>query len=171
MTQKEMEKENSEKAVLTQIQNQAIIVSSQCEVKSQLQAQSQDRVPYQVQDSQGQVATQAQLASQNNVPSQVTVASQDQSQTPARLASQTNVSSQENVTTPARSVSSQPTVPTLSQISSQRSVSSSQGAVLSQKRKGNDIIADMPPLTAVIKADQQSTSSENSQDVRQKSNE
>ena len=178
MSQKEMRKENSEKAVLTQIQNQAIIVSSQGEVKSQLQAGSQDRVPSQVQDSQpvlqlcrscvtsqGQVLTQAQLASQNNVSSQGTVASQGRSQTEAQLASQDSVATQ------ARSVSSQPIVPTLSQKSSQRGVSSSQDAASSQKRKRSEIIADMPSLAAVIEAGQQSTSSEDSQNTRQKTNE
>ena len=78
MSQKETKKENLEKTVLTEIQNQTIIVTSQGEVKSQLQAQSQDPVPSQVQDSQpvlqpcrscvasqDQVLTQAQLASQN----------------------------------------------------------------------------------------------------------
>ena len=135
MFQKENQKENSQKAVLTQIQNQAIIVSSQEEVKSQLQAESQQRVPSQVCDSQagscvasqGQVLTQAQLESQKNVSSQATVASQGQTQ--SQLASQQNVSSQDSVATQAQSVSSQPIVPPMSQLSSQRSVSSSQGAV------------------------------------------
>ena len=78
MSQKESQKENSQKAVLTQIQNQAIIVASQGEVKSQLQTQSQDRVPSQDRGSQasscvasqGQVLTQTQLATQNGVSSQ-----------------------------------------------------------------------------------------------------
>ena len=86
MSQKESQKENSQKAVLTQIQNQAIIVSSQGEVKSQLQAKSQDRVPTQDRGSQasscvasqGQVLTQAQLATQNGVSSQDRVSSQVQ---------------------------------------------------------------------------------------------
>ena len=175
MSQKENQKENLQKAVLTQIQNQPIIVSSQGEVKSQLQAESQDRVPSQVRNSQasscvasqGQVLTQAQLASQNNMTSQATVASQGQAQSQAQLASQYNVSSQDSVATQAQSVSSQPIAPT----SSQRSVSSSQGAVSSQKRKRDDIIADMPCLAAVIEAGQQTTSSEDSQDVQQKTNE
>ena len=196
MSQKENQKENLQKAVLTQIQNQPIIVSSQGEVKSQLQAESQDRVPSQVRNSQasscvasqGQVLTQAQLASQTNVTSQATVASQGQAQSQAQLASQYNVSSQDSVATQCvcsstqcvcnsmrlqlnafatRCVSSQPIAPT----SSQRSVSSSQGAVSSQKRKRDDIIADMPCLAAVIEAGQQTTSSEDSQDVQQKTNE
>ena len=132
MSQKIMEKENSQKTVLTQIQNQAIIVSSQGEVKSQLQAESQDRVPSQVQDSQasccvasqGQVLTQAQLASQNGVSSQATVASQGDAQIQAQLASQPNVSSQGGIGTQFENVSSQPTVPTRSQLSSQNAVSS-----------------------------------------------
>ena len=132
MSQKEMEKENSPKTVLTEIQNQTIIVSSQGEVKSQLQAASQDRVPSQVQ-------TEAQLASQDSVLTQ------------------------------ARSVSSQPIVPPPSQKSSQRSVSSSQDAASSQKGERSDIIADMPSLVTV--PGQQSTSSEDSQDARQKTNE
>ena len=112
-----------------------IVVSSQGE--SQLQTQFQDRVSSQVQESQanscvafqGQVLTQTQLTSQNNVSSQSTVASQGQAQTEAQMASQHNVSSQDRVETQAQNVFSQPIVPTLSQISSQRSVSSSQGAV------------------------------------------
>ena len=62
MSQKESQKENSQKAVVTQIQNRAIIVSSQGEVKSQLQAQSSS----QVQDSQANscVASQGQVLSQ-----------------------------------------------------------------------------------------------------------
>ena len=127
-----MEKENSQKAVLTQIQNQAIIVSSQGEVKSQLQAESQDRAPPQdcgsqagsCVASQGQVLTQAQLASQNGVSSQATVASHGRSQTEAQLASQPNVSSQDRVGTQAENVSSQPSNPTRSQSSSQNAVSS-----------------------------------------------
>ena len=84
MSQKESQKENSQKAVLTQIQNQAIIVASQGEVKSQLQTQSQDRVPSQDRGSQasscvasqGQVLTQTQLQaeSQDRARSQVQVA-------------------------------------------------------------------------------------------------
>ena len=108
MSQKEMKKENSQKAVLAQIQNQAIIVTSQGEVKSQLQAESQDRVPSQVQDSQASSC----------------VASQGQVLTQAQLASQPNVSSQDRVGTQAENVSSQPTVPTRSQSSSQSAVSS-----------------------------------------------
>ena len=183
MSQKETKKENFENPVIqisdSVIENQTIIVTSQGEVKSQLQAQSQDPVPSQVQDSQAvlqlcrscvasqdQVLTQAQLASQNNVSSQGTVASQGRSQTEAQLASQNSVATQ------ARSVSSQPIVPTLSQKSSQRSGLSSQDGVSSQKRKRSDIIADMPSLTAIIEAGQQSTSSEDSQtDARQKTNE
>jgi len=174
MSQKENQKENSQKAVLKQIQNQAIIVSPQGDVKSQLQAESKDRVPSQVRDSQasscvasqGQVLTQAQLASQNNVSSQAT-ASQGQAQSQAQLTSQHNASSQDSVATQAQSVSSQPIAPT----PSQRSVPSSQGAVQSQKRKRDDIIADMPCLAAIIEADQQATSSGDSQDVQQKTNE
>ena len=124
----QIEKENSQKAVLTQIQNQAIIVTSQGEVKSQLQAESQDRAPSQAGSccvaSQGQVLTQAQLASQNGVSSQATVASQGRSQTEAQLTSQPNVSSQDRVGTQAENVFSQPTVPTRSQSSSQSAVSS-----------------------------------------------
>ena len=168
MSQKENQKENSEKAVLTQIQNRAIIISPQGEVKSQLEVTIEDRVSSQVRDSQasscaashGPVLTQAQLASQHSVSSQATVASQAQ---PRTQASQ-HVSSQDSVKTQAQSVSSQPTVPTLSQ-------KSSQGAVSSQKRKRDDIIADMPCLAAVIEAGQQTTSSEDSQDVQQKTNE
>ena len=101
------QKENSQKVVLTQIQNQAIIVSSQGEVKSQCQAQSQDGVPSQVRDSrvsrcvasQSQALSQPQLASQNNVSSQSTVASQGHTQTQSQLASQQNDSSQDNVVT------------------------------------------------------------------------
>ena len=116
MSQKEIQKENSQKSVLTQIQNQ---VSSQGEFKSH--AQSQDEVPSQAGDSQAIcfVASQAQLESQT-VSSQATVASQGQTQ--SQLASQQNVSTQ------AQSISSQPIVPPMSQLSSQRSVSSSQGA-------------------------------------------
>ena len=64
MCQKESQKDNSQKAVLTQIQNQvseAIIVSSQGEVKSQIQAASQDSQASSYVASQGQV--QLQLAS------------------------------------------------------------------------------------------------------------
>ena len=162
------------KAVVTQIQNRAIMVPSQGEMKSQLQAPSHDQVSSQVQDSQanscvasqGQVLTQAQLASQNNVSSQAT-ASQGQAQSQAQLTSQHNASSQDSVATQAQSVSSQPIAPT----PSQRSVPSSQGAVQSQKRKRDDIIADMPCLAAIIEADQQATSSGDSQDVQQKTNE
>ena len=122
---------------MTQIQNRAIIVSSQGKVKSQLQAQSQDRVSSQVHDFkanscvafQDQVLTQTQLTSQNNVSSQYSVAPQGQVQTQAQMASQHNISSQDSVATQVQNVFSQPIVPTLSQISSQRSVSSSQGAV------------------------------------------
>ena len=187
MSQKETKKENFENPVIqisdSVIENQTIIVTSQGEVKSQLQAQSQDPVPSQVQDSQAvlqlcrscvasqdQVLTQAQLASQNNVSSQGTVASQGRSQTGTQTEAQ--LASQNSVGTQARSVSSQPIVPTLSQkanLPSQRSVSSSQDAVSSQKRKPRDIIADM---TAIIEAGQQATSSEDSQtDARQKTNE
>ena len=179
MSQKESQKENSQKAVVTQIQNRAIIVSSQGEVKSQLQAPSQDQVSSQVQDSQanscvasqGQVLSQAQLASQNNVSSQSTVASQGQAQTQAEMASQHNISSQDSVTTQAQNVFSQPIVPTLSQISSQRSVSSSQGSVSTQKPKRSDIITDMPSLATIIEAGQLATSSEDSQDAHQNNNE
>ena len=69
---------------MTQIQNQAIIVSSQGEVKSQLQTQSQDRVSSQDRGSQasscvasqGQVLTQTQLQteSQDRARFQVQVA-------------------------------------------------------------------------------------------------
>ena len=128
MSQKVKRKENSQKSVLAQIQNQAIIVTSQGEVKSQLQADSQDRAPSQAGSccvaSQGQVLTQAQLASQNGVSSQATVASQGRSQTEAQLTSQPNVSSQDRVGTQAENVFSQPTVPTRSQSSSQNAVSS-----------------------------------------------
>ena len=184
MSETESQKENSQKSVLTQIQNRAIIVSSQGEVKSHLQPsvtepQSQDRVSSQIHDSQasscvasqGQVLTLAQLASQNNVSSQSTVASQGQAQTQARTASQHSVPSQASVATQARSVSSQPIKPTLSEIPSQKSVSSSQGAVSPQKRKRSDIIADMPSLAAVIEAGQQTSSSEESQDAQQNNNE
>ena len=86
MSQKESQKENSQKAVLTQIQNQAIIVASQGEVKSQLQTQSQDRVQSQDRGSQasscvasqGQDLTQPQLTTQNGVSSQDRVPSQVQ---------------------------------------------------------------------------------------------
>ena len=182
MSETESQKENSQKSVLTQIQNRAIIVSSQGEVKSHLQPsvtepQSQDRVSSQIRDSQasscvasqGQVLTQAQLASQNNVSSQSTVASQGQAQ--ARTASQHSVPSQASVATQARSVSSQPIKPTLSEIPSQKSVSSSQGAFSPQKRKRSDIIADMPSLAAVIEAGQLASSSEESQDAQQNNNE
>ena len=189
MSQKETKKENFENPVIqisdSVIENQTIIVTSQGEVKSQLQAQSQDPVPSQVQDSQAvlqlcrscvasqdQVLTQAQLASQNNVSSQGTVASQGRSQTGTQTEAQ--LASQNSVGTQARSVSSQPIVPTLSQkanLPSQRSVSSSQDGVSSQKRKREEIIADMPSLTAIIEAGGQSTSSEDSQDARQKTNE
>ena len=84
MSQKESQNENSQKAVLTQIQNQALIVSSQGEVKSQLQTQSQDRVSSQDRGSQasscvasqGQVLTQTQLQteSQDRARFQVQVA-------------------------------------------------------------------------------------------------
>ena len=155
MSQKESQKENSQKAVVTQIQNRAIIVSSQGEVKSQLQAPSQDQVSSQVQDSQANscVASQGQVLSQ------------------AEMASQHNISSQDSVTTQAQNVFSQPIVPTLSQISSQRSVSSSQGSVSTQKPKRSDIITDMPSLAAIIEAGQLATSSEDSQDAHQNNNE
>ena len=147
MSQKEIEKENSQKAVLTQIQNQAIIVASQGEVKSQLQAESQDRAPSQncgsqagsCIASQGQVLTQAQLASQNGVSSQATVASQGDAQTQAQLASQPNVSSQDRTGTQAENVSPQPTIPT-------RSQSSSQSAISSRKRDiPRDCVSDCCP--------------------------
>ena len=118
MSQKENQKENSEKAVLTQIQNRAIIISPQGEVKSQLEVTIEDRVSSQVRDSQasscaashGPVLTQAQLASQHSVSSQATVASQGQ---PRTQASQ-HVSSQDSVETQAQAWSryglpSQPT--------------------------------------------------------------
>jgi len=178
MSETESQKEISQKSVLTQIQNRAIIVSSQGEVKSHLkpsvtEPQSQDRGSSQIRDSQasscaasqGQVLIQAQLASQNNVSSQSTVASQGQAQTQARMASQHSVPSQ------ARSVSSQPIKPTLSELPSQKSVSSSQGAVSPQKRKRSEIIADMPSLAAVIEAGQLASSSEESQDAQQNNNE
>ena len=171
MSQKEDQKENSQNTVN---------VSSKDEVKSHLQAQSQDRIQSQVHDpqvnsgaaSQGHVLTQTQLESQNNVPSQPTVGSQDQAQTKVRLASQNSVSSHDSVATQAQSVSSQPIVSTLSQISSQRSVSSSQGTVPSQKRKRGDML----PSSALIEAAVavilgEATSSEESQDAGQKTDE
>ena len=181
------QKENSQKAVLTEIQNQAIIVSSQGEVKSQLEAQFQDRVLSQVRDSQasscvasqGQVLTQAQLATQNHASSQATVASQAQVQTHAPLASQDNVSSQDSVATQAQSVSFQSIVPTLSQISPQSSVTSSQVAVTSQNRRRDD--TPHATLIEAMVADvlDQATPSQHSllarhwesQDARQKNNE
>ena len=68
MSQKESQKEDTEKAVLTPIQNQAIIIASQGEVKSQLQAESQDRVRSQDRSSQASSDPSSVEDSQDSTP-------------------------------------------------------------------------------------------------------
>ena len=83
--------------------------------------------------SQGDASQASQVASQGQVASQVLT--QDKPAPPE------NVSSQDSVSTQARDVSSQPVVPTLSQLSSQKSVSAQsqgRGNVPSQNRSQLD---------------------------------
>jgi len=82
MSQKQSQKENSQKAVLTQIQNQVpkpIIVSSQCKVKSQLIAASQDLVPSKDRGSQviGNVASQSQFLTQTQLQAESQVRNEE----------------------------------------------------------------------------------------------
>ena len=71
---------------------------------------------------QGEIDVIAKSQSQANASQASQVASQGQVLTQAKPAPPENVSSQDSVSTQTRDVSSQPVVPTLSQLSSQKSV-------------------------------------------------
>ena len=88
---------------------------------------------------QGEIDVIVKSQSQANASQASQVASQGQVLTQAKPAPPENVSSQGSVSTQARDASSQPVVPTLSQLSSQKSVpNQSQGCIPSQNQSQLD---------------------------------
>ena len=105
--------------------------------------------------------------SQSDASQTSRVASQGQVSTQGKKVLQENVLSQESVSVQVRDVSSQPVVPTLSQLSSQKSVSTqSQGRVPSQNQSQLDEKENAQTEIDFTKADGTPKNTQNSQDLK-----